>query len=47
MNVGNIWVSEIPKLEQNVKALSKRIIEVGGLLAQQIDSYAKSVAKNY
>lgn len=47
MNVGNKWVDEIPAIEKNIKALSKRIIEVGILLAQQIDSYAKSVVGTY
>lgn len=26
MNVGNKWVDEMPELEKNVKALSKRMI---------------------
>ena len=47
MNVGNKWVDEIPEMEKNVKALSKKMIEVGSLLAKQIDAYASKNIKTY
>ena len=47
MNVGNIWVSELPHVEKNVKFLSSLMIKTGGFLAQQIDAAAKKRVKNY
>ena len=39
MNVGNKWVDELPAVQKNVKSLSKLMIDVGILLAKQIDQY--------
>lgn len=47
MNVGNKWVDEIPAIEKNVKSLSRLMMNVGALLAQQIDRYAKANIPTY
>lgn len=47
MNVGNKWVDELPEFEKNVKALSKKMMEVGAMLAKQIDAYASKNIPSY
>lgn len=47
MNVGNIWVSELPQIEKNIKFLSSLMIKTGAMLAQQIDSAASKKVRGY